>query len=161
MILSIGRSWVFLLVALLLGCAAAPQPAAADNPEKATALTAALDAGKPFILVVSPADPGQAVLESESYGDWASALAALQARAPSGLPVVTASSEEYGAAIGSPAVTDGFATLFVNGRGRALLHQSRLVDPFLYDCGANYLRGKPSCAEVPDYGMPEVPFTRR
>lgn len=161
MIGSIRQSWGFLLVALLLGCAAAPQTAARDDIGQATTLTAAVDTGKPFVLVVSPAHPAQAILESESYGDWAAMLAAFQARAPSGVSIVTASSEDYGKTIGNPVLTDPFATLFVNGRGRARLHQGRLVDPFLYDCGMNYLRGEPTCAEASDYGMPEVAITRR
>jgi hypothetical protein len=154
-----ARGWLLALAMLLLGCMASPAPSTAGGTS--TSLAAALKGGKPFILVVSPANPPQAVLESEAYGDWAAALAAFQTRLPDGLTLVTASPADYQRAVRSPAIEDGFATLFVGGRGRALIHQGRILDPFLYDCGANYLRSLPTCPEAPAYGMPEVAVVRR
>lgn len=153
------RGLMILLAALLFGCIVSPQASSADGP--GSGLAAALNSKKPFVLVVSPAKPDAATLESEAYGDWASGLAAFQTRAPQGITVVTATAEEYAREIGSPAVTDGIATLFVNGQGRALIHQGWLLDPFLYDCGANFLRKLPTCAEALAYGMPEVAITQR
>ena len=69
--------------------AASASPAPSTAGGTSTSLAAALKGGKPFILVVSPADPPQAVLESEAYGDWAAALAAFQTRLPDGLTLVT------------------------------------------------------------------------
>jgi hypothetical protein len=154
-----ARGLLIMLAALLFGCIVSPQASSADKP--GSGLATALDAGKPFVLVVSPAKPDAATLESEAYGDWASGLAAFQTRAPDGITVVTASAEDYAREIAKPAVEDGFATLFVNGGGRALIHQGLLLDPFLYDCGANFLRKLPSCPEAPAYGMPEMGVTRR
>lgn len=153
-----ARGVLIMLAALLFGCIVSPQASSADGP--GSSLAAALDAGKPFVLVVSPAKPDAATLESEAYGDWASGLAAFQERTPAGIAVVTTSAEDYAREISSPAVKDGAATLFVNG-GRALIHQGWLLDPFLYDCGANFLRKLPTCPEAPAYGMPEVNVTRR
>ena len=62
-------------VALLLGVltlgafSTTPGPVAATAVSVSPSLASALQAGRPFVLVVSPARVDQATLESESYGD--------------------------------------------------------------------------------------------
>lgn len=152
---------LLLPAALALSALSAPAPVSATALTNAPSLASALRRGQPFVLVVSPARPGQAILQSESYGDWAAGLAAFQAKHPASISVVTVSSVEYRHLIVAPALPTGFGTLFVNGKGHALVHQGRLVDPFLYSCGSNYLLGAPTCKEVPSYGMPELTLRRR
>lgn len=152
---------LLLPAALMLSTLSAPAPVAATAVTKSRSLASVLRRGQPVVLVVSPTRPDQATLQSESYGDWAAGLEAFQAKHPPGISVVTVSSVEYRRLIIVPRLPTGFGTLFVNGKGRALVHQGRLVDPFLYNCGSNYLLGAPTCKEVPSYGMPEITLRRR
>ena len=74
---------------------------------------------------------------------------------------MTVSSVEYRRLFAAPKLPTGYGTLFVKGKDRALVNQGRLLDPFLYGCGSNYLLGAPTCKEAPAYGMPEVTLRRR
>ena len=156
------RTVVLLLGVLTLGAfSTLPRSVAGTAVSVSRSLASALQSGHPFVLVVSPARVDQATLQSESYGDWAAGLEAFQSKHPAGISIVTVPSVEYRRLIAAPKLPTGFGTLFVNGKGRALVNQGRLVDPFLYGCGSNYLLGAPTCKEVPSYGMPEVVLRRR
>lgn len=132
----------------------------ADAAPTKTSLAAALTTGRPFVLVVAP--PANADLaQSEAFDDWKAQLRAFEQRKPPGIEIVMVNRARYAKSFARPVMVQDFGTVFVRDRRRALVHQGKILDPFLYDCGTNYLRRRPSCPEAANYGMPEVTVRRR
>jgi hypothetical protein len=120
---------------------------------------AALPAG-PAVVIVAPAKPGAADMESEAYADWAEYLNAFAATKPAGLKLVRMTSARWRQVVRAPVPSDSYATLFLRRDGSVLMHDGMVIEAEAYGTGAAWASGGPAAPALA-FGFTQARLQRR
>ena len=158
------RCWHPLLRAALawaaLACFFAPLTAAAAAPPNGAAAAEAgirhdLKAGRAFVAVLIE-QKSKKLLASEAYADWQAYFAPFQQGAQGRFHVHTLPPARGRALLRHLGKRTGNATVFVNARGRALLHPGLVLEPQVYELGTAFIERGEVAPEAASYGMVEI-----
>lgn len=137
---------VFLPAGLLaLLCVACGPDAEVGAPEEERGAPARAEGAR--VIVVAPPE-NAASMSDEAYADWAAYLNDFAAEHPE-LRFERIVREALDEALADPPqLSEEYAAIFVRSDGRAAFYDGMILEPFVYDEGADFVAGRVS---IPEY----------